>query len=181
MGFLIVVFGWVVFFLVVCLFWFGFFPPPGSIVEKNLSQAYSFLNLSCSSSLVKMINMKPCSPIYSLAKPVCSMSVSGAVSPSGWGWLSFVLSSTEILGRTLSHRIKQQGQTFITSKERTLISYAVSEFCFHVKNMGPGSWLEFSPKTSWWSAPPENLSGILRWCRSWGITNLPFSLYISRK
>lgn len=141
--------------------------------EKNLSQAYSFLNLFCSSSLVKVINMKPCSPIYSLEKPVCSMSVSWVVSPSGWGQLSLVLYSTELLGRTPSKRIKPQGQAFITSKERTLFSYAVSECCFHVKNVGPGSWLEFR---SWWSAPSENLTGILRWCRSWGITNLPFSL-----
>ena len=75
--------------------------------EKNLSQAYSFLNLPCSSSVVKVLNMKPCSPIYSLAKSVCSMSISWVVSPSGWGWFLFVLSSTELLGRTPSKRIKQ--------------------------------------------------------------------------
>lgn len=114
--------------------------------------------------------------LFSAVKPVCSMSASWVVSPSGWGWLSFVLSSTELLGRTPSKRTKQQGQAFITSKERTLIPCAVFEFCFHVKSVGPGSWLELSLRTSRWSAPSENLSGIPRWFRSWGITNLPFSL-----
>lgn len=85
----------------------AFFFPQDQLGKKNLSQAYSFLNPSCSSSLVKVLNMKPCSPIYSLAKPACSTSISWAVSPSGWGWFLFVLSSTELLGRTWSERINQ--------------------------------------------------------------------------